>query len=63
MLTYGESEGSVALTAIKMLQHENTIRHRLERIRGIIGTDEQEDTYVHMYLLARLYKISQVMIS
>ncbi|MCQ4636733.1 PucR family transcriptional regulator ligand-binding domain-containing protein [Anaerovorax odorimutans] len=63
LMTYAESEGSISLTATKMLQHENTIRRRLERIRTIIGTDKPEDAYVHMYLLARLYKILQVMIN
>lgn len=63
LMTYAESEGSISLTAKKMVQHENTIRYRLERIRVIIGTDRQEDTYVHMYLLARLYKILQIMIN
>lgn len=61
LLTYTESEGSVSLTASKLMQHENTVRHRLERIREIIGTDEQEKSYVHMYLLARLYKIMKIM--
>lgn len=63
LMTYAESEGSISLTAAKMIQHENTIRHRLERIRLVIGIDKQEDTYVHMYLLARLYKISQVILN
>lgn len=61
LLTYTESEGSVSLTASKLVQHENTVRHRLERIRETIGTDEQEKSYVHMYMIARLYKIMKVM--
>ena len=60
LLIFTESEGSVALTAAKMLQHENTVRHRLERIRTLIGTEGIEDSYVHMYIISRLYRILQV---
>lgn len=60
LLTFIESEGNISLTSVKMFQHENTIRHRIKRIESIIQTDNtQEDTYVQMYLLARLYKIHQ----
>ena len=60
LLIFTESEGSVALTAAKMLQHENTVRHRLDRIRTLIGTEGIEDSYVHMYIISRLYRILQV---
>lgn len=63
LLVFTESEGSVSLTAMKLLQHENTVRHRLERIRMVIGAAEQEDSYVHMYVIARLYRILQVMMN
>ncbi|MGI6257126.1 MAG: PucR family transcriptional regulator [Anaerovoracaceae bacterium] len=63
LLTYAESAGVVSLTATKMLRHENTIRKRLARIQELLGIEDQEDAYVHMYLLARFYRILQVMLN
>ncbi|NLL92057.1 MAG: hypothetical protein GX222_06525 [Ruminococcaceae bacterium] len=57
LLTYVACGGNVAATAKQMYQHSNTIRYRLEKIRGLLGLGDSINSYTNLYVFAILYDI------
>ena len=59
LLCYIESEGDIALTARKMFQHGNTIRYRIDKIKGLLGIAASPDAYIQLYIYAQLHKLHE----
>lgn len=55
-LTYISHNGELKATAIDLGQHVNTIRHRLKRIKALVGyEDDHKDFYEQLFIAVRLY--------
>lgn len=59
LLCYIESEGDISLTAKKMFQHGNTIRYRIDKIKGLLGISSSPDAYIQLYIYAQLHKLHE----
>lgn len=53
---YVEWNGDIAETARRMFQHPNTIRYRLKKARNLLECEE-EDFYIYLVLLIRMYQL------
>ncbi len=60
LLCYIESEGDISLTAKKLFQHGNTIRYRIDKIKGLLGISSSPDAYIQLYIYAQLHKLHEL---
>lgn len=60
LLCYTESDGDINLAAGKLFQHPNTIRHRMEKIKGFMGTASSGDIHVQLHVFSRMHKIRNI---
>jgi sugar diacid utilization regulator len=54
-----ESGGDMNRTSLKMFQHSNTIRYRIEKIRRLLGIGDDAGSFAQLILFVRLHKIYQ----
>jgi DNA-binding PucR family transcriptional regulator len=59
LLEYVENSGDMKLTAQKMFQHSNTIRYRINKIRKLLGLEDDAHSLAQLYVFARLRRIYQ----
>lgn len=62
LLSYVRNGGNIAKTAEVTFQHSNTIRYRLEKIKGVLGIQDAADAEIQLYLFVRLYEIKKLLI-
>lgn len=60
LICYTESDWDINLTAKKMFQHPNTIRHRLEKIKTITGISSSGDMSLQFHVFSRMHKIRNI---
>ena len=53
--------GDILLTSKKIFQHGNTVRYRLEKIRFLLGLQEERDFYPPLYSIVRMELIQGVL--
>lgn len=61
LLCYVRCHGDVAKTAAELYQHGNTIRYRLNKIRELLGISNSADSYVPLYIFAKMHRIYSIL--
>lgn len=62
LLSYVRTGGNIAKTAEATFQHSNTIRYRLEKIKGVLGIQDAVDAEIQLFLFVRLHEIKKLLI-
>ncbi len=57
LICYAESDGDINLTAKKLFQHSNTIRHRLERIKSLMGISSSFEAAIQLNVFSKMHSI------
>lgn len=57
LIIYVESDGDINLTAKRMFQHPNTIRHRIDKLKDLLKTTSTFDMHIQFFLLSRIHKV------
>lgn len=56
LICYTESDCDINLTAKKMFQHSNTIRHRIDKIKSLTGISSSGDMHLQFHVFSRMHK-------
>ncbi len=61
MVHYVESKGEITQTSKKTFQHTNTVRYKLERVKKLMGFENDDSFYVQLYIVVRLYMLEELL--